>query len=262
MLECHIDTSEGQSPAGADEDRLRASERRFRKIAQRSSQVLAIYDARGRCTYVHDSMRPLAGWGQELVGRSPIDPEINLIPPDQLAAAAEWYASVLARPGEHEPIVFRARHRDGSEFWAEIVATNLLDDPDVAGVVVDARDVTERHVLEESLRHQALHDHLTGLPNRALFIDRVGQALARTLRDVAESSVAVLVFELDQFKLVVDSFGHGISDQLLVEAATVLGRAVRPADTVARLSDDAFAVCCENLRDEGAVLASRSGSRS
>ena len=151
--------------------------------------------------------------------------------------------------------MFRARHPDGSEFWAEVVATNLLDDPDIAGVVIDARDVTERQVLEESLRHQALHDDLTGLPNRALFVDRVSQALARTLRLTEQSLVAVLVFELDQFKLVVDSFGHNISDQLLVEAARVLARAVRPADTVARLSGDAFAVCCENLRDEGDVLA-------
>ena len=200
-------------------------------------------------------MHPLAGWGQSLVGRSPLDAEINLVPPEELAAVRQWYAAVVARPGTHEPVVFRARHPDGSEFWAEVVATNLLDDPDIAGVVIDARDVTERQVLEESLRHQALHDDLTGLPNRALFVDRVSQALARTLRLTEQSLVAVLVFELDQFKLVVDSFGHNISDQLLVEAARVLARAVRPADTVARLSGDAFAVCCENLRDEGDVLA-------
>ncbi len=262
MVECHIDTAKGhEEPAGTDAsemtagDRLRAAEQFLRKIVQRSSQVLAIYDADGVCRFVYDSPNPLAGWGQELVGRSPAEPGINLIPPDQLAEAAEWFASVVAQPGEHDPVVFRVRHRDGSEFYAEVVATNLLDDPDVAGIVLDARDVSERRALEESLRHQSLHDHITGLPNHALFMDRLGHALARNLGRVPAPLVAVLVVELDRFKLVVDSFGHSISDQLLVETAGVLVRSVDAADTVARLSGDEFAVCCENLRDEGEVVA-------
>ncbi len=237
------------------EERLRVSERRFRKIAHRASDVLAIYDAEGRCQFVHDSLSPLAGWGQELVGRSPIDPEVRLIPSDQMAAATEWFAGVAAIPGEHRPVVFRARHRDGHEFFAEVVATNLLDDPDVVGIVIDARDVTERHQLEETLRHQALHDNVTGLPKHALFLDRIEQALARSRGRNSGSVVAVLVLELDRFNLIVDSFGHRISDQLLAEAGRVLSGSVRPADTVARLEGNEFAICCDNLRDERDAFA-------
>ncbi|HXY43923.1 MAG TPA: EAL domain-containing protein [Acidimicrobiales bacterium] len=257
--ECHIDTNEGQAAPplteAAENERLRASERRLRKIVQRSSQVLAIYDAQGVCQFVYDSLNTLAGWGQDIVGHKPTEPGINLIPDDQLSEVMEWFAGVVAQPGEHPPAVFRARHRDGSEFWAEVVATNLLDDPDVAGIVLDARDVTERRALEESLLHQSLHDDVTGLPNRALFMDRVGRALSRDLGRASRGLVVVMILELDRFKLVVDSFGHRMSDELLVQAAGVLVHNVGVDDTVARLGGGEFAICCENLRDEGEALA-------
>lgn len=104
-------------------------------------------------------------------------------------------------------------------------------------------DITDRKALEERLEHQAFHDSLTGLPNRALFMDRLGQALARAER--REKPAAVLFLDLDDFKLVNDSLGHEVGDRLLVEVAGRLLSCVRPADTVARLGGDEFTVLLE-----------------
>jgi diguanylate cyclase (GGDEF)-like protein/PAS domain S-box-containing protein len=112
-----------------------------------------------------------------------------------------------------------------------------------------------RSELEDALQHQALHDPLTGLPNRALVLDRIEHALARAHR--AGTRLAVLLLDLDDFKVVNDSLGHNTGDQLLVELGIRLTGAVRPGDTVARLGGDEFVVLCEDVRtdDEAAFLA-------
>jgi diguanylate cyclase (GGDEF)-like protein len=112
-----------------------------------------------------------------------------------------------------------------------------------------------RAELEDALQHQALHDPLTGLPNRALALDRIENALARATR--RGTRLAVLLLDLDDFKAVNDSLGHGTGDQLLVEVGIRLTGAVRPGDTVARLGGDEFVILCEDVRtdDEAALLA-------
>ncbi len=119
-------------------------------------------------------------------------------------------------------------------------------------------DITERQALERQLAHQAFHDPLTGLPNRALFLDRLGHALARGGR--AGAAVGVLLLDLDGFKHVNDSLGHDAGDRLLVAfAARLPGYCLRPSDTLARLGGDEFVVLLEDLRDPGAAtrLAAR-----
>jgi diguanylate cyclase (GGDEF)-like protein len=137
----------------------------------------------------------------------------------------------------------RFRRADGSLLWA-VVATSLVD----AGTLAMVSDITERKAAEEALVHQAFHDTLTGLPNRALFLDRLGHALARSARRPA--STAVLFLDLDRFKWVNDSLGHAAGDSLLVAAAERLRQVVRDEDTVARFGGDEFAVLCEDLSDE------------
>jgi diguanylate cyclase (GGDEF)-like protein len=139
----------------------------------------------------------------------------------------------------------------------ETLRTNLLKDPNVKGIVLNTRDISERKQFEEQLSHQAFHDQITGLANRALFQDRVSHALERQTRD--GSPVAVLFMDLDDFKTINDSLGHAAGDQLLVALAERLVGRLRTADTAARLGGDEFGVLLEDGGDDGLTAADVAG---
>jgi diguanylate cyclase (GGDEF)-like protein len=142
----------------------------------------------------------------------------------------------------------RVRAGDGSWRHVEVICNNRFYDPDVQGMIVNARDVTERKRAEEQLRYQALHDLLTDLPNRRLFVDRLQQALRRTRRR-PEHKAAVLFMDLDNFKVINDSVGHKTGDKLLVAVAERLRSLLRPEDTLARFGGDEFTVLIEDIED-------------
>jgi len=135
-------------------------------------------------------------------------------------------------------------HKDGSWRTLEAVARNLLEDSTVRGIVINARDITDRKKAEAQLLHDAFHDRLTQLPNRALFLDRLEHRLQRSRRGDA-SPFTVLFLDLDRFKVVNDSLGHPVGDQLLVELARRLRATLRPGDTVARFGGDEFTMLLE-----------------
>src|SRR4029453_2751056 len=114
-----------------------------------------------------------------------------------------------------------------------------------------ARDVTDRKRIETELAHQALHDQLTGLPNRILLLDRLNQAIARTSR--SGTRVAVLFLDLDHFKVINDSLGHDAGDKLLIEVTQSLRDVLRKADTLARFGGDEFVVVVEGVGDVTSV---------
>src|SRR5215208_5800018 len=126
--------------------------------------------------------------------------------------------------------------KDGTHFPVEYVSTPIVEGDKILGAVVTFKDITERKALEKKLQYQAFHDPLTDLPNRALFMDRLGHALARAGQQATE--VAVLFTDLDNFKVINDSLGHKAGDQLLVAVAERLKACLRPVDTVARLGGD------------------------
>jgi diguanylate cyclase (GGDEF)-like protein/PAS domain S-box-containing protein len=232
------------------EEKLRQSEERFRLLVQHSSDIISVLAADGSILYESPaSGRVMGRKPEDLTGRNAFE----FLHPDDVQLAQEVFAVVLSTPGITSSIQFRFAHRDGSWRWLDGTANNLLADERVNGIVVNARDITERKAFEEQLRHQALHDALTGLPNRVHFLDRLNHALARTARH--HSTASVLYIDVDRLKRVNDSLGHDAGDALLVRVAERLRGSVRPEDTVARLSGDEFAVLVEEIGKSGEVIA-------
>ena len=169
----------------------------------------------------------------------------TLIDPDDRARAEAFFREATPRARRQRPgrVALPAARRV-APLHAEVIATNLLGDPIVSGIVLNTRDVSERKRFEQQLLHQAFHDPLTGLANRALFRDRVDHALKLAKRQ--RHAITVLFLDLDDFKKVNDSFGHGEGDKLLVLAAERFRSCARAADTVARLGGDEFAILIED----------------
>jgi diguanylate cyclase (GGDEF)-like protein len=166
----------------------------------------------------------------------------GLVHPDDRERAHACFADVLGEPARHRALELRVLRGDGSIRWVEAAATNLLHEPAVAGIVINLRDITRRKEAEAALYHRAHHDQLTGLPNRSLLLDRIRDATSAT-----GAPVAVLLLDVDEFKLVNDTHGHAVGDALLRLVATRLRAAVRTKDTVARLGGDEFVVLCPGI---------------
>ena len=223
---------------------LRRSQERFQSLVQNSADVNMVVRADATIAYESPAVERVLGFKvEERLGK----PAFENVHPDDRAWGDQLLADVMRTPGAQLTGEFRASHADTSWRWIEAVAKNLLDDPAVGGIVVNYRDVTMRKALEDELRHQAFHDSLTGLANRALFADRLEHALSRIRR--GRQSLAVLFIDLDDFKNVNDSLGHGEGDQLLMAVAERLRAALRAGDTIARMGGDEFAVLVEDPVD-------------
>ena len=218
----------------------RQNEARFRSLVQHSSDVIIVIRADGRIQFVSPSVTRVLGYDPSVMLGSTVS---ELLHPDDRGRAATFFSTAAQEPGVTGPVEWRFSQPDGSWLHAEILATNLLHDATVNGVVLNTRDVSERRRLEEQLTHQAFHDPLTGLANRALFRDRVSHALALAQR--RGSPVTVVFLDLDDFKKVNDSLGHGEGDRLLIAVAERFLACARSADTVARLGGDEFAILIE-----------------
>jgi diguanylate cyclase (GGDEF)-like protein/PAS domain S-box-containing protein len=219
---------------------LQLSRARFRSLVEHSSEVVSLVDRHGVLLYQSEP-------GERVFGR-PADSLLGRPLADHLDAASQrTITAALARvsrtPMAVTMVELRFRHGDGGWRQIETTLTNLLDEPAVEALVLNSRDVSERRELEGQLLHQAFHDSLTGLANRALFNDRVAHALKR--RRHGAERIGVLFLDLNGFKEVNDSLGHASGDALLVLVAQRLWTCVRRGDTVARLGGDEFAVLVE-----------------
>lgn len=214
----------------------RDTEARYMRLEGQATDALLLVDASGVIAYASPSLERVLGLQDTAILGKPI---ASLAHADDAAGLARLIEDTAAgRPTQ--PLEWSLWARDGVWRQVETVSANLLDDPAIGKIVLTTRDVRERKALTQELRQLSFHDLLTDLPNRALFVDRVAQAVARTRR--TGQPTAILKLDLDGFARLNDSLGRAIGDRVLVEVADRLRGSIRAVDTAARLGGGKFAV--------------------
>jgi diguanylate cyclase (GGDEF)-like protein/PAS domain S-box-containing protein len=239
-----------QSAALTEETLNQRSEARLGALIKNASDVICIVGADAQIIYLSPSVQQMFGHEPEtLIGRAITD----FAHPDELVRVTAFLAAVAAQPqGQSQMAEFRMRHTERDWCDVEALGANLLQEEAVNGIVLNVRDISERKSLQAELEHQAFHDTLTGLPNRALFRNRVEHALGGQLR--SGQSLAVLFLDVDDFKTVNDSLGHAAGDKVLQEVGKRLEGCMRPTDTAARLGGDEFAILINDSESETSAI--------
>jgi len=235
----------------------------FHLISENAADMIALVDSDGRRLYNSPAYLKVLGYSPEdLVATSSIE---QIHPDDRPRVLKAAEKARLGGPGER--MEYRVRHKDGSWRTLESTASPVRNaNGQTDKLVIVNRDITERKRAEEMLAHNAFHDGLTNLPNRALFLDRLQQALTLSKRH-ANYKFAVLLIDVDEFKIINDSLGHTVGDELLIQIGQRLKDSVRRADTVARprtsgapdrlanddtlarLGGDEFTILLDDIRD-------------
>lgn len=236
---------------------LREAHERFRSSFENAPIGMGLCDLEGRVIEINAAYGRIFGRSQEeLVGALISD----LTHPDDRASSAAMLEEVTSGKADTAEAEKRYLRPDGTGVWVSIKVSSVRGpDGKPLYLIGQAEDISERRKLRDQLAHDALHDPLTGLPNRILFVDRLELALRRVQR--SNKLVAVMFLDLDHFKLVNDSLGHDSGDRLLVLVARQLVGALRSSDTLARFGGDEFTVLCEvDDREEALEVANRLGA--
>jgi diguanylate cyclase (GGDEF)-like protein/PAS domain S-box-containing protein len=225
---------------------LREAEERFRRAFEDAAIGMALCSLDGHYLRVNRALAELTGYeGDALVGM----PFRDITHPDDVDADLVGLSELLSGKRQVYETEKRYVHAEGHAVWIQL---NLTVVKDAAGrpvhLIAQMQDITDRKRAQAELAHRALHDPLTGLPNRLLFTDRLEVALARLARRAG--AVAILFVDLDRFKLINDSHGHEVGDRVLVETASRLRGILRPSDTLSRFGGDEFTILCEDVSSE------------
>ncbi len=240
----------------------------FEVITENAADMIAVIDCTGKRLYNSPAYQKVLGYSSEELKLTSSAEQIHPEDKERVLEAAE-----KARlTGRGERLEYRMRHKDGTWRILESVATAIPNEKDRADrLVIVNRDITERKRAEDTLAHNALHDTLTNLPNRTLFLDRVRHALTLSQRHI-NYKFAVLFIDLDEFKVFNDSLGHAAGDALLIQIARRLTASIRGIDTIscsvltqgtslvaseaslARLGGDEFTILLEGVRDCGDAI--------
>ncbi|MFJ7069663.1 aminotransferase class I/II-fold pyridoxal phosphate-dependent enzyme [Streptomyces sp. NPDC101115] len=228
----------------SEEVSRRTSEAYFRTLVHNTSDVILIVDDDDTVRYASPSAETM--FGHSLLPGTPL---VELLAPGDAASALRILADVRSRGNVDARDDWKLLHGGAADTEVEVRCSNLRAEQTVHGLVLTLRDVTEQRKLERELTHRAFHDSLTGLPNRVLLLERIERALLRGRR---ESTLTCMLFvDLDDFKVVNDTMGHSVGDELLVAVARRLSSVLRLTDTAARLGGDEFAVLIEGAREPG-----------
>jgi diguanylate cyclase (GGDEF)-like protein/PAS domain S-box-containing protein len=230
------------------EKALRESEEKYRRLVDAAQDAIYTLSPTGTLTSLNPAFEKITGWSNDdWLGKS----FAPIVHPDDLPLAVNVLEKVVA--GEAVAFELRIRAKSGEYLVAEFATGPLMEDGKVVGLLGVGRDVTEKRKAEETIRQLAFHDSLTGLPNRALFEDRLRVALAQSHR--SREKLAVMFLDIDRFKLVNDTLGHTGGDRLLKAVAEDLSAVVREGDTVARVGGDEFTILLPSINEEGDALA-------
>lgn len=237
---------------------LRESEERYALAATGANDGLWDWNLKTNTIYYSPRWKSMLGYTQEEIGNSPQEwfKRVHASDLEKLESALLNHQSM---DQTHIEVEYRIQHKDGTVLWMLTRGTIVYDDQAKASRIAGSQtDITQRKLAEERLLFDAFHDALTHLPNRALFMDRLERLLDRTKR-YKNYKFAVLFIDIDRFKVVNDSLGHAIGDQLLVEISKRLERCLRSGDTVARLGGDEFTILLDGV--EGIKTATEIANR-
>ncbi|MGG6294866.1 EAL domain-containing protein [Leptolyngbya sp. AN02str] len=224
---------------------LRDREERFRLLAENTRDLICLHEINGCFLYLSPSCKALLGFEpSELQGKNPL----HLLHPDDRRIVQVAIRQTVTHNRE-SPITYRIRKKNGDYIWLEsFVKPVTMHDHQQVYLQTSSRDVTDKVRIQEQLQYDAVHDLLTGLPNRTLLLERLNLALER-LDQNARFLFAVLFVDLDRFKMINDSLGHLAGDQLLLMVAAKLKAAIRPTDLAARLGGDEFVILLEDVEN-------------
>ncbi len=232
---------------------LKQSEERFALASKGANDGLWDWDIKSNNVYYSERWKSMIGFQGKELCKSP-DDWVERVHPNERTQVKTEIASHINGLSPHFESEHRLLHKDGSYRW---MLTRGLAVRDASGNAYrfagSMTDITDRKLAEEQLMFDALHDVMTGLPNRLLFMDRLDHAVNREKRH-KEYLFAVLFMDIDRFKVLNDSLGHTMGDKMLMAVSKRLEESLRPGDTVARLGGDEFAILLEDLKDRGEAL--------
>jgi diguanylate cyclase (GGDEF)-like protein/PAS domain S-box-containing protein len=234
----------GVKAAAAEEAEraLRTRGEQFRALLQHAVDVIAVVDREGKLLFASPAVRGLLGYAPEEIENESI---ATLVPDFEVDRLLGRIDSVGDHPGLTQTISsLQLRHRDGTLRWSDTTLTNPAGEWDNS-IILNVHDITKQRELEEQLRHDALHDPLTGLWNRPAFSQYADKACQRAARE--EFTLALLFVDLDGFKQVNDTLGHSLGDDVLVQVARRLRTCLRGTEVLARLGGDEFTVLIERI---------------